>query len=163
MLVPANHGALQFSIYVCKLLLYSVTDCSGAQNKYCMIQYYFDGPEIEVKIKPHGNAKSDMPFFRTTDSARKVHKDIAAKNKPKDALVYIQARGLSSLPRIIGSRLQTIVEVSTDKIRMFSTVLCWSAKLLKVCKKHLYRTLRQPLIHSAFSSLTGRCKTWSVS
>ena len=43
------------------------TDGNGAQNRYGMIQYYFDGPEVEIKIKPHGNSKSASPFFVKTD------------------------------------------------------------------------------------------------
>lgn len=95
------------SLSVVSYLLILTTDSHGAQNKYCMVQYYFDGPEIEVKIKPHGNSKSNAPFFRIADSARKRHKSIASKNKPKEAVYAatqmqggeIQARGMSSLPR----------------------------------------------------------------
>ena len=47
------------------------TDGNGAQNHYGMIQYYFDGPEVEIKIKPHGNSKLASPFFRTSESAKK--------------------------------------------------------------------------------------------
>ena len=72
-----------------------------------MLQYYFDGPEIEIKIKPHGNAKSSAPFFRTSDSAKRLHKEIAVTHTPKDAIYQatkamggeLEARGLSSLPR----------------------------------------------------------------
>ena len=72
-----------------------------------MLQYYFDGPELEVKIKPHGNSKSDTPFFRTSESARKVQKELSLKNKPKEVIYLatekeggeIEARGMCSLPR----------------------------------------------------------------
>ena len=83
------------------------TDCNDSQNKYCMLQYYFNGPEININIKPHGNAKSDAPFFRTAHSARKLHREISTKAKPKEAIFSateqqggeVQARGMSSLPR----------------------------------------------------------------
>ena len=82
-------------------------DGGGKQNRYCMLQYYFDGPEVEVKIKPHGNAKSNAPFFRTSDSAKKLHKELASKNMPKEAIYKatqmhggeIEAKGMSGLPR----------------------------------------------------------------
>ena len=72
-----------------------------------MIQYYFDGPEVEIKIKPHGNSKSNAPFFRTSESAKKIHKELAAKSMPKEAVYQatclqggeIEAKGMSSLPR----------------------------------------------------------------
>ena len=83
------------------------TDGNGAQNRYGMIQYYFDGPEVEIKIKPHGNSKSSSPFFRTSESAKKLHKELAAINMPKEAVYQatlmqggeIEAKGMSNLPR----------------------------------------------------------------
>ena len=72
-----------------------------------MVQYYFDGPEVEIKIKPHGNAKLNSPFFRTSESAKKVHRELALKSLPK-AVVYqatqsvggeIHAQAMASLPR----------------------------------------------------------------
>ena len=42
-------------------------------NKIVM-QYYLDGPEVEIKIKPHGNSKSASTFFCTSESAKKLHK-----------------------------------------------------------------------------------------
>lgn len=72
-----------------------------------MLQYYFDGPEIKITIKPHGNSKSSVPFFCTSESARNFHKELSSKNKPKEALFLatekeggeVGARGTCSLPR----------------------------------------------------------------
>ena len=72
-----------------------------------MLQYYFDGPEMEIKIKPHGNSKSDVPFFRISESAQKFHKELSIMNKPKEVIFLatqkeggeVEARGMSSLPR----------------------------------------------------------------
>ena len=72
-----------------------------------MLQYYFDGPEMEIKIKPHGNSKSDVPFFRISESAQKFHKELSIRNKPKEVIFLatqkeggeVEARGMSSLPR----------------------------------------------------------------
>ena len=82
------------------------TDGNGVQNRYGLMQCYFDGPEVEIKIKPHGNSKSASPFFRTSKSAKKHHKDLATTNMPKEALYQatlmqggeIEAKGMSSLP-----------------------------------------------------------------
>ena len=83
------------------------TDGNGVQNCYGLMQYYFDGPEVEIKIKPHGNSKSASPFFRTSKSAKEHHKELAATNMPKEAVHQatlvqgseIEAKGRSSLPR----------------------------------------------------------------
>ena len=72
-----------------------------------MIQYYFDGPEVEIKIKPHGNSKSASPLFHTSESAKKLHRELAATNMPKEVVYQatlmqcgeIEAKGMSSLPR----------------------------------------------------------------
>lgn len=63
-----------------------LADASGLQNKHVMVQYWFDGPPVEVKVKPHGNSQTSLPFFRTAESARKRHRKIAATNKPKEAV-----------------------------------------------------------------------------
>ena len=43
-----------------------IIDSNGKRHKYAMIRYIFDGEEQEILIKPHGNAKSSVPFFRTS-------------------------------------------------------------------------------------------------
>ena len=50
-----------------------IADHSGQQNKYGTIQYWFDGPPIEVKIKPHGNSHSNTPLFCTMLQLRLYH------------------------------------------------------------------------------------------
>ena len=72
-----------------------------------MIQYWFDGPQIEIKVKPHGNSNTNTPFFRTVESAKKRHQEIAASNKPREAIYRatqecggeLEAKGMSHLPR----------------------------------------------------------------
>ena len=58
-------------------------DGAGLRNKLAFVQYYFDGPEIEVKVKPHGNAKAIEPYFRTSESAKECMKDMAKSKTPK--------------------------------------------------------------------------------
>ena len=107
------------------------TDGNGEQNRYGMIQYYFHGPEIEIKIKPHGNSKLASPYFRTSDSARKVHKELASKNMPKEAVYQatllqggeIEAKGMSSLPR---NHQQFAKLQKSREMTMSSIALCWS-------------------------------------
>ena len=33
-----------------------------------MLQYWFDGPPVDVQIKPHGNSKGSTPFFPHSSS-----------------------------------------------------------------------------------------------
>ena len=63
-----------------------ISDNTGIRNKLALVQYSFDGPEIEVRVKPHGNAKGDAPFLRTSESTRERIRDIAASEKPKSAI-----------------------------------------------------------------------------
>jgi len=60
-----------------------------------------------VQLKPHGNSKSSMPFFRTSTSAKKLHRELASKSMPKDVVHQatqlqggeLEVRGIGSLPR----------------------------------------------------------------
>ena len=79
----------------------------GCHNRYALVQYWFDGPQVEIKIKPHGNSKSSHPYFRTASSAKAQHKAIASSHTPKSAVQIaarqqggeLDARGLNKLPR----------------------------------------------------------------
>jgi hypothetical protein len=72
-----------------------------------LVQYWFDGPQIEVKPKPHVNSKSSQPYFRTSETAKSRHREIAERNTPKVVMEIatkeqggeLEARGLSNLPR----------------------------------------------------------------
>ena len=82
-------------------------DANESMNRYCLLQYYFDGPELDIQVKPHGNSKSSTPFFRTSDTARKRHRELACTFGPKETVYQatkieggeVEARSLSSLPR----------------------------------------------------------------
>lgn len=79
----------------------------GCHNRYALVQYWFDGPQVDIKIKPHGNSKSSHPYFRTASSAKAQHKMVAASHTPKSAVQIaarqqggeLDARGLNKLPR----------------------------------------------------------------
>ena len=61
----------------------------GNRNKMALIQYTFDEPEVEVKVKPHGNSKTETPYFCTSESAREHFQDVAKSEKPKSAVFTI--------------------------------------------------------------------------
>ena len=72
-----------------------------------MVQYMFDGPELEIKIKPHGNSKQDRPFFRTSATTKEHLKKVASENPPKQAIDILtkeqggelEAHGAANLPK----------------------------------------------------------------
>lgn len=66
-----------------KCNIYTVSDGAGLQNKFAMIHYYFEGPEVQVKVKPHGNSKTSEPYFRTSETTKEVMKDAALTKPPK--------------------------------------------------------------------------------
>ena len=39
------------------------TDFDNHSHKYGLLQYLFEGPEVDIKVKPHGNSKKATPFF----------------------------------------------------------------------------------------------------
>ena len=85
----------------------SLLDEHGHQNHHVMVQYWFYGPPVKLMIKPHGNSRTNKPFFVTAESAKKRHCEIASANKPSSAIRIateecggeLQARGMSHLPR----------------------------------------------------------------
>ena len=70
-----------------------------------MILYLFEGSEIDIKIKPHGNSKGDQAFFQTATSTRKRIKQLASSSTPKAVVSEltrerggeIEARGIALL------------------------------------------------------------------
>ena len=74
-----------------------------------MLQYWFDGPPVDFQIKSHGNSKCATPFFRTAQSSRKRHHEIAAVYSPTETIQFatkesggeLEATGLQKLPRNI--------------------------------------------------------------
>ena len=83
------------------------TDTQGCLNKYALVQYWFDGPPVKIRVKPHGNSNSSAPYFRTAASAKIEYSEIAASNTPKSAVQLaihkqggeLEAKGFSKLPR----------------------------------------------------------------
>ena len=83
------------------------SDSEDHTNKYGLLQYMFEGPEVDVKVKPHGNSKAATPFFRTAKKTRERIQALAVKSTPKDVVQKvtseqggeIEARGAAFLPR----------------------------------------------------------------
>ena len=114
------------------MFLLHFSDNIGTRNKLALVQYSFDGPEIEVKVKPHGNAKSDAPFLRTSESAHERIRSIAASEKPKSAIFTLtkEAGGEVEVdsPRMLPRNRQQISNVcrshtAHDKNVLYSVML----------------------------------------
>ena len=87
--------------------LFHHTDMQGCHNRYALMQYWFDGPQVEIKVEPHGNSKSSHPYLRTAASTKAQHKAKASSHTSKSAVQIaakqqggeLDARGLNKLPR----------------------------------------------------------------
>ena len=98
-------------------------DNHGARNKLALVQYMFDGPEIEVITKPHGNSKGSTPYFRTSDSARQKLQTLAGTKTPKAVvslkkLVVKSTLKLRVMPLEIDNKSVIFAVVQLDEIRM---------------------------------------------
>ena len=66
----------------------------------------FDGPQVEIKVKPHGNSKGSTPFFPTSKKTKDRIKTLSKEAKPKEVVTKItkeqggevEARGSAFLP-----------------------------------------------------------------
>ena len=89
------------------MFCFFLLDFSGCLNRYALVQYWFEGPEVEVKPKPHGNSKSSHPYFLTAESAKAHLKAMAKSETPKSIMQIatqehggeIGAKGLNKIPR----------------------------------------------------------------
>ena len=64
----------------------------------------FDGPQVEIKIKPHGNSKGSTPFFSTSKKTKDGIKTLSKGAKlvtkiTKEQGGEVEARGSAILPR----------------------------------------------------------------
>ena len=92
---------VQISIHLpCGILTYRFTRAAK------QIFYLFNGPEVDIKIQPHGRSKSSQPFFRTSTSTRKRISELAVSSTPKAVITdltrekggELEVRGFASLP-----------------------------------------------------------------
>ena len=59
-------------------------DATGTHIDKKLVQYYFQGEEKIVKIKPHGNSKKYNPFIRTQHTTLEEIKSMPNSKKPKE-------------------------------------------------------------------------------
>ena len=72
-----------------------------------MVQYIFEGPEMSISAKPHGNSKGSQPFFRTTHSTQQRIKQLSESCTQKKVVEKvttekggeIEVRSAAFLPR----------------------------------------------------------------
>ena len=85
---PTPPHPTPLSLWLLPVILFSslFLDNHGARNKLALVQYMFNGPEIEVISKPHGNSKGSTPYFRTSDSARQKLQTLVATQTPKTVI-----------------------------------------------------------------------------
>ena len=98
-----------------------------------LLQYWFEGPVIDIKVKAHGNAKLSQPFFRTAATAKHMHMAVAQSSRPKSALQIatqkhggeLEARGLNMLPRNLDQM---------KNYRRSRTIMCYNYSVMLQCK-----------------------------
>ena len=76
-------------------------DGEGQLNVYAMLQNYFQGPVIQVIVKPHGNSSCNKPIFHTSKEECQC---LALQHTPSEAVaimtndcggeVHVQGAGL---------------------------------------------------------------------
>ena len=72
--------------HIVSLLIFLILDPQGQRKRFALIQYMLHGPEVEIKIKPHGRSKNNQPFFRTSTSTRKRISELAMSSTPKTVI-----------------------------------------------------------------------------
>ena len=85
-------------------MIFFFIDSEDSINKYGMVQYMFDGPEIDIKVKPHGNSKTATLFFTTAKKTREHIQELATPKHVIQAVTSeqggeINVRGAVFLPR----------------------------------------------------------------
>ena len=79
----------------------------GAHEQFCMVQYYFHGPVVNVISKPHGLSKHHQPYYRTPKTSINKMKEVSSQCTPKVAATKllaeqgdeIESKRPTSLPR----------------------------------------------------------------
>lgn len=160
-MLSGTYKSFWYLLSACSVAL----DNSGAHNNCALVQYIPDGPEVEVKVKPHGNSKQSTPYFRTSESARKAIKKVALSLTLKPAVDQL-TRDLggemevhpSSLPR----NRQQISNVRREKVTKDKNVLhsvMVECKLAQRGNAFVHDGKAAPYPQCVLS-LIGSCMTW---
>ena len=79
----------QYNI-VTSIIFYSFLDYKGRQHHLGLVLYKFDSvPEHEVKVRSHGNAKSNVPYCRIMKSTVDSLKNELKSSSPKDSITKV--------------------------------------------------------------------------
>ena len=87
----------------------------------------FHGPEVDIKVKPHGNSKAATPFFTTAEKTKEHIQALATKSTPKQTVTSeqggeINARGMP-FSLVIGSKWLIFDEL----LQSLRIVMCFTA------------------------------------
>ena len=97
-----------------------------------MVQYMFDGPEMDIKVKPHGNSKTATPFFTTAKKTREHIQEFATKSTPKHVVQAVTSEqgGEINVKELLfflatGSKLLIFDELlPKQRIKIYCTASC---------------------------------------
>ena len=127
-----RHSMVYCAVHVKWPFWYLLSSCSvaldnsGARNNCALVQYIFDGPEVEVKVKPHGNSKQSTPYFPTSESAREAIKKVALSHTPKPAVDQLTRElggEMKANPSSLPCNRQQISNVRREKVSGDKNVL----------------------------------------
>ena len=96
-----------------------------------MVQYFFNGEVVEVKFKPHGNAKSNKPFFRTAESMKHHLRELTSKHTPLEVVNVataeeggeVYARGAIAVCLMIECKFKRCQNSSSNQNVLYSVML----------------------------------------
>ena len=77
----------------------------------------FKGPEVQVQVKLHGNAKESTPYFRRADSTKEQMQDIAARQTRKAAITALTTQHSGELTEVHGVSCVPINRQQISNIR----------------------------------------------
>ena len=145
------------------------TDGSGKQHKYGMVQYTFDGPEREVKIKPHENSKGNRPYFRTSSTMKERIREVAKDHKPKAAVDIltkeqggdVEAKSAASLPRGCRQISYARHERRRKDVNLLYSIML-ECKTAQSSSQMFVQDVKAAHTRCASLNLTGSLMTWLV-
>ena len=126
-------------------------DGEGQLNVYAMLQNYFQGPVIQVIVKPHGNSSCNKPIFHTS---KEECQRLALQHTPSEAVaimindcggeVHVQGAGLVGHDQM---HIKNFKERVLQKRTMPFMQCCWNVNSHKVKLIQFGRNLREKLWH----------------
>ena len=137
-------------------------DPSRERSRCCMIQYYFEGPVVDVMSKPHGLSKRSDPYYRTPKSSLLKMKQAVSDSTAKVA----QQKLLVEQGLLDPLDLHLFLEINSNSVifgeaqlyvtQMFFIQFCWNVNYLKELSMPSLGMLKLPLHLSVFCTMTGK-------